>query len=139
MRPALVSAFVRACEAVKLVLDDERATDDEWREAFALVHQAVGQRDAEAAALLLPIDPTVVAADVGRLRGQNGQILAALAESPRTNAELSRISLKYTSRISDVRAAGYAITCTRGQGGIATYSLQGRYAARLELSPADLD
>ena len=41
--------------------------------------------------------------DVGRLAGQNKEIFDLLREGPRTNRELAEVSLKYTSRISDIR------------------------------------
>jgi hypothetical protein len=59
-----------------------------------------------------------------RLRGQNAAILQRLQQGPATNAELARISLKYTSRISDIRAAGYKIVCRFGDGGLNSYSLK---------------
>lgn len=44
-----------------------------------------------------------------RLTGQNAKILARLQQGPATNRELAAISLKYTSRLSDIRAAGYKV------------------------------
>ena len=44
-----------------------------------------------------------------RLSAQSAAILSLLRERPRSNAELSRVALKYTSRISDIRAAGYRV------------------------------
>lgn len=44
-----------------------------------------------------------------RLSGQCSRILQRLKEGPVSNAELSTMALKYTSRISDLRAAGYAV------------------------------
>ncbi|NLX57310.1 MAG: hypothetical protein GXY58_19545 [Planctomycetaceae bacterium] len=44
-----------------------------------------------------------------RLTGQNAAILERLKRGPATNRELAAISLKYTSRISDLRAAGYDV------------------------------
>ena len=79
------------------------------------------------AAQMVPIDPHVEAADVPRLTGQNAAILARLERGPATNSELAGIALKYTSRLSDVRAAvarnGFAIVCDRGEGGLNTYRL----------------
>ena len=40
-----------------------------------------------------------------------------------TNAELSEISLKYTSRISDLRALGHAVIATRESGRTFRYTL----------------
>lgn len=73
---------------------------------------------------LQPCDPNVHEADKPRLVGQNAAILARLRQGPATNAELAKISLKYTSRISDLRAAGYDVQCRTGQGGVNTYVLK---------------
>ncbi len=48
-----------------------------------------------------------------RLGGQCAAILARLREGPATNRELANISLKYTGRLSDLRAAGYVIECVK--------------------------
>lgn len=58
---------------------------------------------------LLPTDPNVRPADVKRLTGQNAAVLARLRAGPATNAELAAIALKYTSRISDLRKAGFTV------------------------------
>ena len=73
-----------------------------------------------------PSDPHVQSQDRPRLRGQNATILARLKRGPATNAELAGISLKYTSRISDIRAAGYCVTCERGENGLNVYRLEVR-------------
>ena len=70
-----------------------------------------------------PCDPNVVAVDQPRLRGQNGLILERLRRGPATNDELARISRKYTSRVSDIRKAGYEVTCERKSGGLTVYRL----------------
>ncbi len=70
-----------------------------------------------------PIDQSAVASDAPRMRGQNAAILDRLMQGPATNAELATISLKYTSRISDIRAAGYQVECHRGEGGLNVYRL----------------
>jgi len=44
-----------------------------------------------------------------RLTKQCQAILARLQQGPATNKELAGISLKYTGRISDLRAAGYGV------------------------------
>ena len=46
---------------------------------------------------------TVIRQDANRLRGQNAMIYEMLKKHPRTNVELASHSLKYTSRISDIR------------------------------------
>jgi len=48
-------------------------------------------------------------AELRRLSGQNGDILARLQHGPATNFELAQLSIKYTSRISDLRKAGYDV------------------------------
>jgi hypothetical protein len=64
-------------------------------------------------------------AEVNRLASQNEQILARLKRGPATNVELAGISLKYTSRISDLREAGYAIPPPeRVKGGVTIYRLE---------------
>ena len=63
-------------------------------------------------------------ADRARLSGQSVRILAALRLGPATNSQLSCLALKYTSRISDLRKAGYRITCTRVSGGTMIYRLE---------------
>lgn len=63
-------------------------------------------------------------ADRARLKGQNLAIYERLQRGPATNAELAAISLKYTSRIDDVRKAGIAIDAKRvGTSGTWVYSL----------------
>lgn len=74
--------------------------------------------------LVQPCDVNVEPEDVQRLTGQNAAILARLRRGPATNDELIQISRKYTGRISDLRKAGYTINCTRGRGGLNTYTLQ---------------
>ena len=59
-----------------------------------------------------------------RLSGQNAAILSRLRIGPATNTALATISLKYTSRISDLRAAGHTIRCTRQyDSGVTFYEL----------------
>ncbi len=72
-----------------------------------------------------PTDHHVTSADTPRLTGQNASILERLKRGPATNRELAGISLKYTSRVSDLRAAGYRIQCEHGPGGLNTYTLEG--------------
>ena len=69
-------------------------------------------------------DPNALESDRPRLAGQNAAILERLREGPATNEELARLSLKYTSRLSDLRKAGYEIECKRGKGGLNTYELK---------------
>lgn len=48
-------------------------------------------------------------AEQRRLSGQSLRILERLRQGPATNRELAAIGLKYTSRISDLRKAGYDV------------------------------
>ena len=68
------------------------------------------------------------AQDQPRLTGQNAKIYRLLADKPRTNKELARHSLKYTSRKSDLRRhlakCGGSITCQRISGGLTLYTMR---------------
>jgi hypothetical protein len=60
-----------------------------------------------------------VTAEHRRLSRQCAAILARLEQGPATNRDLAGLSLKYTSRISDLRKAGYQVAVTdhdRGSG-----------------------
>ena len=57
--------------------------------------------------------PLVPSIDRTRIRGQCRAILERLEAGPATNAELAAISLKYTGRISEVRALGFDIRSER--------------------------
>lgn len=46
-----------------------------------------------------------------RLSHQCERILDRLRQGPATNRELAVLALKYTGRISDLKAAGYRIEC----------------------------
>ena len=61
-----------------------------------------------------------------RLRGQSLAILERLKLGTATNLELSAIALKYTSRISDIRQAGYTVKCVEHDKatGRAVYELE---------------
>lgn len=61
--------------------------------------------------------------ELRRLSGQNLRILERLQRGPATNRELAAISLKYTSRVSDLRAAGYDVQADRKAGGLTVYRL----------------
>jgi hypothetical protein len=54
----------------------------------------------------IPVHPP---AEARRLSGQCAAILARLHQGPATNRELAQLSLKYTSRLSDLRSAGYDV------------------------------
>ena len=63
-------------------------------------------------------------AEVKRLAGQSLRIVQRLQQGPATNRELSQISLKYTSRCSDLKKAGYDIRAERGyEPGLWIYTL----------------
>lgn len=73
---------------------------------------------------LVPRDTHVTEpADVRRLGSQNAAILERLQRGPCTNVELARLSLKYTSRVSDLRKAGYVVDAKRMPGGLTIYTL----------------
>jgi hypothetical protein len=65
--------------------------------------------------------------EIERLGGQNFRVLARLRKGPVTNTELATIALKYTSRLSDLRKAGYVISCEslNMATGVTTYRLVG--------------
>jgi hypothetical protein len=60
--------------------------------------------------VIAPCDPSVHPDEKPRLSKQCQAILDLLRQRPATNDELSRMARKYTSRISDLRAAGYVIS-----------------------------
>jgi len=62
----------------------------------------------------------------GRRLSQADQILERLREGHATNAELAEISLKYTSRISDLRARGIDVRVIRQDRstGLTVYGLK---------------
>jgi hypothetical protein len=75
--------------------------------------------------MILPKDTHVTSpAEIRRLTGQNLEILTRLQQGSATARQLSAIALKYTSRISDVRAhlkaVGQDIVCQE-QGGVSVY------------------
>lgn len=69
---------------------------------------------------------------MGRLENQCRTILALLRQRGNqgaTNSELSRIALKYTSRISDLRDMGHDIRCrAEGNAGVYRYHYYGTAA-----------
>lgn len=58
---------------------------------------------------IAPRDTHVEKVERPRLSKQNEAILKRLQQGPATNFELNEIAMKYTSRISDLRAAGYNV------------------------------
>ena len=59
--------------------------------------------------MLPPYDASVERDAAPRLSRQNAAILQRLRQGPASNTQLAAIALKYTSRISDLRAAGYDV------------------------------
>lgn len=68
-------------------------------------------------------DHSIPPADRTRLAGQAKEIFNRLRQGPATNADLAAISLKYTSRISDLRREGHDIQAKRISGGTFEYRL----------------
>lgn len=60
----------------------------------------------------------------GRRLGQKWKILERLRKGPATNVELAALSLKYTSRISDLRHDGFTIRNEPGNDGVTRYVLE---------------
>jgi hypothetical protein len=56
-----------------------------------------------------PCDPSVAPVEAKRLSKQSAAILDRLRQGPATNVALAAIALKYTSRVSDLRAAGFDV------------------------------
>lgn len=67
------------------------------------------------------------AVEQSRLSKQCYQILELLRQGPATNVQLAGIALKYTSRISDLRKAGYdvRVTSRNRTTGVTVYQLAG--------------
>lgn len=68
----------------------------------------------------------------GRRGSQCDAILAALRAGPKTNAELAAISLKYSGRVSDLRAQGHHIRAHSMGAGVWLYRLSPAPAAGSE-------
>ena len=91
---------------------------------FPLFNQHIEVKEPFRDARPLPIDPNIHPDDREAVIGQNGAILERLRAGPATNVELAAMSLKYTSRLSDLRAAGHVIECKRGPGRVNVYTLK---------------
>ena len=61
--------------------------------------------------------------DSPRLDSQCDRMLARLQKGAATNIELAGISLKYTSRITDLRQLGHTIACEKKPNGVSVYRL----------------
>ena len=99
------------------------ARDQTW---YGTMQQQLQLFDISATAVAEPCDPHVEPVDLPRLKGQNGKILERLQKGPATNKELATISLKYTSRVSDLRKAGHHVENYRKDGdpsGVTRYRL----------------
>ena len=60
----------------------------------------------------------------GRRNRQMAGILARLREGSATNRQLNDLAINYRARISDLRAAGFEIRCTRQRlDGVSVYEL----------------
>lgn len=63
-----------------------------------------------------PVDPHVAASDIPRLSAQSAAILDRLKQGPATNFELSRIALRYSARIHDLKKAGFKVSSKQVAG-----------------------
>jgi len=71
-----------------------------------------------------PRDPSVPDPERPRLSDQCWKIIERLRQGPATNRDLAEISLKYTGRVSDCRAAGFTINVVkRNTDGLTVYQL----------------
>ena len=76
--------------------------------------------------------------DAPRLDSQCDRMLARLKVGPATNVELSGISLKYTSRITDLRQLGHTIACEKRPGGLTLYMLVPKRDTTIEPSQLEM-
>lgn len=76
--------------------------------------------------------------DRKRLSAQAQAILDRLEQGTATNVELAAIALKYTGRISDLRAAGYEIQCSKREAGMTVYRLVPKVAVAFDGQQARL-
>lgn len=72
--------------------------------------------------------PTLQGSERRRLSTQNAAILARLQRGTATNRELAGLSLKYTSRLSDLRKAGNIVRVVSRdyRTGLTVYQLEDR-------------
>jgi hypothetical protein len=73
----------------------------------------------------IELNPTVDDRDRARLSRQCLALLARLRQGEATNAELSRIAMRFGARLEELRRAGFTIEAKRGDGGLFTYTLNG--------------
>ena len=63
----------------------------------------------------------------GRRQTTATRILEALADGPKTNAELAAITVRFSARIFDLRHRGYTIkTELVGNDGVAVYTMEAK-------------
>ena len=74
----------------------------------------------------ISLNSSVAPEEAPRLSKQCREILERLKQGPATNRELSLMALKYTSRLSDLRASGYRIEVIERnhQSGLNVYELK---------------
>ena len=74
----------------------------------------------------LSFNNSVAPEEAPRLSKQCREILERLKQGPATNRDLAGLSLKYTSRVSDLRAAGFKIEVVERnhQSGLNVYELK---------------
>lgn len=94
-------------------MTDRLLFDDLYREPLA------------APATAIPV-PGAPSEDKERLAGQCAAILDRLKAGPATTIELARLSLKYSSRIAELRHDRWIIEAKRKNGGTFVYTLKGR-------------
>lgn len=75
---------------------------------------------------IAPTDPNVSEEDVEALSEQCEAIYARLKQGPATSKELAALSLKYTSRASDLRKYGIKVKCEKRADGVWVYSLEAK-------------
>ena len=102
------------------------------------VNLTTGERERIKALIVSRVEPLLnqpclnfTAEDQEKNDEQCGKILDLLksrGNSGATNVELSGCALKYTSRVSDLRAKGHAIHCRRMDGRVFNYRLGVEFA-----------
>lgn len=63
--------------------------------------------------------------EIARLTRETAKVLARLQQGPVTRRELNALTINPTARVSDIRAAGYAVLCDEKPSGASVYRLQG--------------
>lgn len=123
------------CDYLRRWVDEHKdGRDDTWTPAQkqAKTDTGVGSMEVTAELLFgddfpsLTLNNSVAPEEAPRLSKQCREILERLKQGPATNRELSQISLKYTGRISDLRASGFRIEIVERnhQSGLNVYELK---------------